>query len=164
MATRPEDRYVSCRALAEDVERWMADEPVSAWREPVLRRVARWGRRHRPLVAGAAMLLVSAVAALSVGAVLINRERSKAEANFRQARAAVDEYFTTVSESKRGGEGSLSVAEAGQAGQARKLKLKVTIAGGREAHLLARELGAAGVGVLLTQPRPFPKEWEARRM
>ncbi|KAI1784449.1 composite domain of metallo-dependent hydrolase [Ganoderma leucocontextum] len=42
--------------------------------------------------------------------------------------------------------------------------LKVTIAGGREAHLLARELGAAGVGVLLTQPRPFPKEWEARRI
>ena len=42
--------------------------------------------------------------------------------------------------------------------------LKVTIAGGREAHLLAQELGEAGVGVLLTQPRPFPKEWEARRM
>ena len=28
MATKPEDRYASCRALAEDVERWMADEPV----------------------------------------------------------------------------------------------------------------------------------------
>src|SRR5262249_41509600 len=34
MATKPEDRYVSCRALAEDVERWAADEPISAWREP----------------------------------------------------------------------------------------------------------------------------------
>src|SRR5262249_35440233 len=100
MATKPDDRYPSCRALAEDVERWMADEPVSCWREPAARRAARWARRHRPLVAGAAMLLVSAVAALSVGAVLINRERAKAEANFRQARAAVDEYFTTVSESK----------------------------------------------------------------
>jgi serine/threonine-protein kinase len=100
MALRPEDRYPRARALAEDVERWMADEPVSCWREPASRRAARWARRHRPLVAGAAMLLVSAVAALSVGAVLINRERAKAEANFRQARAAVDEYFTTVSESK----------------------------------------------------------------
>src|SRR5207244_13027532 len=38
--------------------------------------------------------------ALSVGAVLINRERARAEENFRQARAAVDEYFTTVSENK----------------------------------------------------------------
>jgi serine/threonine-protein kinase len=100
MALKPEERYPLARALAEDVERWMADEPVSCWREPVGRRATRWARRHRPLVAGAAMLLVSALVALSLGAVLINRERAKAEANFRQARAAVDEYFTTVSESK----------------------------------------------------------------
>jgi tetratricopeptide (TPR) repeat protein len=46
------------------------------------------------------MLLVSAVVALSVGAALINRELAMAEANFRKSRAAVDEYFTTVSESK----------------------------------------------------------------
>jgi eukaryotic-like serine/threonine-protein kinase len=100
MALKPDDRYPHARELAEDVERWMADEPVSCWREPAARRAARWARRHRPLVAGVAMLLVSAVVALSLGAVLINRERAKAEANFRQARAAVDEYFTTVSESK----------------------------------------------------------------
>ncbi|QDV39643.1 serine/threonine-protein kinase [Tautonia plasticadhaerens] len=99
MATRPEGRYPRARALAEDVERWMADEPNSSYRDPPLRRAGRWARRHRPLVAGAAALLVSAVAGLSVGAALIDRERSKAEANFRQARAAVDEYFTTVSES-----------------------------------------------------------------
>ena len=34
MATNPEDRYASCRALADDVERWTADESVSAWKEP----------------------------------------------------------------------------------------------------------------------------------
>src|SRR5262245_18901812 len=28
MALRPEDRYSSPKALAEDMERWMADEPV----------------------------------------------------------------------------------------------------------------------------------------
>ena len=43
MALQPEDRYASCRALAEDVERWMADEPVTAWREPLSRRARRWG-------------------------------------------------------------------------------------------------------------------------
>ncbi len=36
MALKPEDRYLSCRALAEDIERWMADEPVTAWREPFI--------------------------------------------------------------------------------------------------------------------------------
>ncbi len=35
MATEPDDRYASCRALAEDVERWTADELVTAWREPL---------------------------------------------------------------------------------------------------------------------------------
>ena len=49
-------------------------------------------------------------------------------------------------------------------GLAQENRLKVTITGGKEAHILARELGDAGVGVLLTEPRPFPKQWEARRM
>ena len=34
MALRPEDRYASPRALADDVEHWLADEPVSALPEP----------------------------------------------------------------------------------------------------------------------------------
>ena len=43
MATKPADRYAACRALAEDIERWMADEPVSAWREPLTRHVSPVG-------------------------------------------------------------------------------------------------------------------------
>ena len=37
LAPRPEDRYPTARALADDVERWLADEPVTAWREPLRR-------------------------------------------------------------------------------------------------------------------------------
>lgn len=43
-------------------------------------------------------------------------------------------------------------------------KLKLTIAGGGEAHLLANELGAAKVGVILNPVRPFPLAWESRRV
>ena len=55
MAMPPEGRYPTPRALADDVERWMADEPVSAWREPWRgepgdgwRGTAAWWSRRRP--------------------------------------------------------------------------------------------------------------------
>jgi serine/threonine protein kinase len=67
MALEPGDRYLSPRALADDLEHWLADEPVSAHPEPWVRRLGRWARRHRPLVTGAAALLVTAVVALSIG-------------------------------------------------------------------------------------------------
>src|SRR5262249_30079302 len=63
-------------------------------------RAARWARRHKTFVTTATALLVTTVAALAVSTVLINRERVRAEEGFRQARQAVDEYYTTVSENK----------------------------------------------------------------
>ena len=52
MALHPVDRYGSARELADDVERWMADEPVAVHREPFSTRITRWGRRNQ-MVAGA---------------------------------------------------------------------------------------------------------------
>ena len=47
-----------------------------------------------------------------------------------------------------------------------KIEMRLTITGGAEAHLLAKELGAANVGVILSPSRlgPFPHVWEARRL
>jgi serine/threonine-protein kinase len=105
MALRIEDRYASPRALADDIERWLADEAVSAYREPPALRLARWGRRHRALVAAAVVLVATAAAALGVSTLLIGREaqrreveRVRADANFRQAREAVDQMLTEVAE------------------------------------------------------------------
>jgi eukaryotic-like serine/threonine-protein kinase len=77
MATRPEDRYAGCRALAEDIERWTADEPVSAWREPITRRVRRWANRNRTAVASVAVALIAGVVGLS--AVLAVQTQAKAD-------------------------------------------------------------------------------------
>ncbi len=38
LALRPRDRYPSALALAQDIEHWLADEPVTAWREPLAQR------------------------------------------------------------------------------------------------------------------------------
>jgi serine/threonine protein kinase len=41
MARELEDRYPSARALAEDLERWLADEPLAAYRSAVAQHEAR---------------------------------------------------------------------------------------------------------------------------
>ncbi len=55
----------------------MADEPVTAWREPLARRARRWARRNRTAVTAAAVALVAGVVGLS--AVLAVQTRAKAD-------------------------------------------------------------------------------------
>jgi len=129
MARESGDRYARVSALTRDVQRYLADEPVSVYAEPWRVRLGRWMRRHRTAVTGAAAATLMALAGLVVVAVVLavsnerldaanvreraarqeaerqkaeaDRERERAEANFRMAREAVDDYFTKVSEDRR---------------------------------------------------------------
>ena len=47
MALAASERYATALELAADVERWLADEPVAAYREPWTARAGRWVKRHR---------------------------------------------------------------------------------------------------------------------
>ena len=98
MALEPEHRYKTARALGQDIERWLADAPVSVYREPLLVRLGRWVRRHKPLVTAAAVLVVCAVIALCVDVVRVGRERAVAEDNFVMAREAVNRVLTEIAE------------------------------------------------------------------
>ncbi|KAI8995511.1 carbohydrate esterase family 9 protein [Trametes punicea] len=42
--------------------------------------------------------------------------------------------------------------------------IRVTLIGATEAHFLAKELGHAGIGVIVSPTRPFPEVWEKRRI
>lgn len=66
MALDPRDRYPTALALAEDLERYLADEPVSAYSEPLTRTWARWARRHRATTQVAASSLIGLVAVISL--------------------------------------------------------------------------------------------------
>jgi serine/threonine protein kinase/tetratricopeptide (TPR) repeat protein len=119
MARLPHERYKSAREMANDLERFLGDERVLAYREPFFVKAGRWVRNHRTLVLSSAAALTVAVTALSIGVVLLSaantrerteRERAEknfaeateqrklAERNFALARSAVHDYYITVSE------------------------------------------------------------------
>ena len=77
MALRPADRYPSAQALGQDIERWLADEPVSARREPFWERARRWMRRHRTAVTAITATLVAATAGLIAVLIVQTEANSK---------------------------------------------------------------------------------------
>jgi tetratricopeptide (TPR) repeat protein/tRNA A-37 threonylcarbamoyl transferase component Bud32 len=112
MALKPEDRYPLVLALADDVERWLADEPVSAHRELLRAHARRWARRHRVAVTAAAAAAVVLAVCLAVGAGLLARayrevaternearvQRDKARERLRQAGGAVHHFSTLIND------------------------------------------------------------------
>jgi serine/threonine protein kinase/Tfp pilus assembly protein PilF len=116
LAKNPAERYATAGELAEDLRRWLADQPIRARRPSLVQRARRWARRHRALAGGgAAALLVGLCAALAVLG-LKNREltaatarehqtrteaeaaRDAAEERFALAQGAVDQYLAKITE------------------------------------------------------------------
>ena len=125
MAFRPEDRYQSPLDFARDITRWLADEPVSAWKEPRMVRLARWERKHRKLirVGGAAL---AAIAIIATGAAVLvegarrdtDKERQlnlalyqKAEAERQIAEAEREKAKAAQAEAERNFLTSLDIAD-----------------------------------------------------
>lgn len=94
----PTDRYRSMSDLSRDLQSYLDDEPIHYRRPSLLRRMQLTYRRNR----GVTNVLLAASATLAMGVVLYIRnvqyERNQAMESFRNARNAVDDLFTRVSE------------------------------------------------------------------
>jgi tetratricopeptide (TPR) repeat protein len=104
MAREQSDRYLNPRALAEDIEHWLADEPVVAYPEPWPDRLGRWVRKHQTFVASAAaVLLMAACAAGLVAAQRSAHARDIEHKNFDLATAnrALEAERTKAEERER---------------------------------------------------------------
>jgi serine/threonine protein kinase len=98
MALKPQDRYATPRALAEDVERWLADQPVLAYPEPLWTRAVRRVRRHKQWVAAAAALLILTVAGLAIYNRQILMEKARTADQLAMTRDALRELLRVSGE------------------------------------------------------------------
>ncbi|HEV3116073.1 MAG TPA: tetratricopeptide repeat protein [Gemmataceae bacterium] len=97
MEKNPAERYGTAQELADDLRRLLDDRPILARRPSPRQMVARWARRHRPLVwAVAVMLLVATVLGSGTG---IWRRQQKA-AGEREATAALEDAERLQKEGK----------------------------------------------------------------
>jgi serine/threonine protein kinase len=94
MALQPADRYPTALELAEDVERYLADEPVSATVDPLSSKVARFARHHR-LAAQVALLclvgcmFIAGVSALWLGKLAQSERGARRNAESAQQQAEI---------------------------------------------------------------------------
>ena len=108
LAKAPVDRYATAADLAKDLERYLADEPVTAYEEPWTAKPKRWISRHRTLAVTVTATLLVATIILSAAMVaqrLANdreaRAHGKAKQNLQLAVAAVNRFFSDFGEDPR---------------------------------------------------------------
>ncbi len=120
MAKEPENRYATARELADDLARFVSDQPIAARRPGPLERTTRFVRKHTAMVMAVVPLLLLIVAGLALGFVIvlakqsqilkqgnliarqkIDEERAHASARRQrdEARRAVDQMYTRVAQS-----------------------------------------------------------------
>jgi WD40 repeat protein/serine/threonine protein kinase len=105
MERNPAERYATAHDLADDLQRFLSDQPIRAKRPSLLQRLRKWARRHRAVVWSAAgfglALLALGIVGLAANNVLITREKQETEkALDDRTRALKSEqqarYFQTI--------------------------------------------------------------------
>jgi serine/threonine protein kinase len=101
IAKEPRSRYGSARELADDLGRFLEDQPILARRPSLKERAARWSRRHRPVVLTAVIVLVMA---LAIGTTLLRRAK-------QQTGAALDSHRQALVEERKGYEAAIAALD-----------------------------------------------------
>ena len=97
LETEPERRYQGAAQLAEDLRRYLHDEPVHAQLQTVRYRAFKFVRRHRGHVLAAAAVLVTLTAGLAVSI----HEAQRASSRQQQVRMMADKLVFDVHDAVR---------------------------------------------------------------
>ena len=104
----PQERYASVTGFADDLQRYLKHEPISARPDALAYRTAKFLRRNRTVAALTATAIVLVIGSLSTGLYVANRQRKIAEQRFAQVRQLANK-FIALDEDIRGLQGSTKV-------------------------------------------------------
>jgi eukaryotic-like serine/threonine-protein kinase len=101
MAKNPLERYATAQEMANDLGRFLRDEPILARPLTLLKRTRRWARRHRGVMLSAAVASLAALTVLagSIGWIMRDRAARRAELT-ADLQSAVDELQRLQKEGK----------------------------------------------------------------
>jgi WD40 repeat protein/serine/threonine protein kinase len=105
LAKNPDERYASAQEMADDLLRYLKDEPIRARRPNVLQRARKWARRHRSIVASAlvatATVLLLGLTAVAISYAQISEALTDKTEALREKSKALDERTTALGEKVR---------------------------------------------------------------
>ena len=107
IAKEPNERYGSAVEMADDLNRYLKSEPITACPPTLGQRAMKYTRRHPSFVMSVAVMLVLALLGTTVSSVLLSRayaeveqQRQVADENFQLARSTVDDLLESISENE----------------------------------------------------------------
>jgi serine/threonine protein kinase len=86
MQLRVSDRYESAIAMATDIDRWLADQRVEAYKEPLLVSAGRVLRRHQTIAAAGTVAMILLCAAAVAGSILTQRSQAREQVHAEELR------------------------------------------------------------------------------
>jgi serine/threonine protein kinase/tetratricopeptide (TPR) repeat protein len=136
MEKSPADRYATAQELADELERFLKDEPIRAKRPTLVRRALKWMRRHKAAVwAGVVCLSVTLIA---LGSAIGWAVRDRAD-RLQLVKDKATEFLNDADEFRKKGQWPEALAAVERA--------QAALAGGQDTDMQAR------VADLLTELR-----------
>jgi serine/threonine protein kinase/tetratricopeptide (TPR) repeat protein len=89
----PQERYGSVTGFADDLERYLKHEPISARPDTLAYHTAKFLRRNRTVVSLIVAAIVLVIGSLATGLYVANRERKIAEQRFAQVRQLANKFI-----------------------------------------------------------------------
>jgi serine/threonine protein kinase/tetratricopeptide (TPR) repeat protein len=95
----PAERYATAQELADDLHRFLEDQPIRARRPTVVQRVRKWARRHQPVVRTTAAAVILMASLLAGGALwLVQKQAARRADTERAVTTAVTRAETLLAE------------------------------------------------------------------